>query len=324
MPIKDFGELYIQGPARLELIGSTRVKLTKGRVRVRITDPRGHGFTVETPQGQVTDLGTDFGVDVAGDTDTDVVVFEGEVNLTYQGILSEGKRREERLFQGEGLNVKTSGESQRIMSIVRGELGTFRKQELLTVGSEQLIVNVADNIRAGEVKGYYEIVPRGLKEDALAYVDRPTHEWNGVDENGMPAYLLGADYAKPFNNDKMRRDVEITVTLARPARLFVFFDKRVPPPEWLSNSFRNTGEEIGLDCGPFVMNHRRYVFKRGEGPGNMINEIFSIWERIVTRSGEVRLGPNSGSSNQSGMYGIAAVPLDSAAMKGSKKVPEAK
>lgn len=310
LPIKDVGKLYIQGPAQLELIGSTRVKLTKGRVRVRITDPRGRGFVVETPQGQVTDLGTEFGVDVSGDNATGVVVFEGEVNLAYERAPSEVVQREERLVQGQGLNINASGESSRIMSIVKGNLATFRKQEEYTVDSEQLIIDVDDNIRAGDVKSFYEIVPRGLKEDALAFVDRPTHEWNGVDKSGMPAYLLGADYVKPFNSDKMRKDVELTITLARPARLFVFLDERVAPPEWLTNGFRDTGDKIGLDCGPFVLNHTRYVFVRDKGPGVSINVNFSVWEQIVPRSGKVRLGPNSGSSNQSNMYGLAAVPLE--------------
>ena len=56
---------------------------------LHVTNPRGRGFVVETPQGQVTDLGTEFGVDVAGDSNTDVVVFEGAVNLAYEKDLSE-------------------------------------------------------------------------------------------------------------------------------------------------------------------------------------------------------------------------------------------
>ena len=319
LPIKDVGKLYVQGPAQLELIGSTRVKLTKGRVRVRITDPRGHGFTVETPQGQVTDLGTEFGVDVANDNATDVVVFEGEVNLAYEKTLPEGVRREERLTQGQGLNIKASGESNRIMSIVKGNLATFRKQEEHTVDCEQLIIDVSDNIRSDDMKSFYEIFPRGLKEDALAFVDRPAHDWNGVDQRGMPAYLLGADYVKPFNSDKMRGDVELTITLARPARLFVFLDERVTPPDWLSDSFRDTGDKIGLDCGPFVLGSKQYVFKRGKGPGVSINVVFSVWEQVIARPGEVRLGPNAGVSFGSNMYGIAAVPLDSGVMPVSRE-----
>jgi hypothetical protein len=65
LPIKDVGRIYIQGPARLELLGSTRARLIKGRVRVRITDPRGRGFVVETPRGEVTDLGTIWGRNLA-------------------------------------------------------------------------------------------------------------------------------------------------------------------------------------------------------------------------------------------------------------------
>ena len=66
-----------------------------------------------------------------------------------------------------------------------------------------------------------------------------------------PRYLLGADYVKTFNDDKLNRKVEIRVTLDRPAILYVLHDKRSPPPDWLREKFFNTGDEIGLDGGGY-------------------------------------------------------------------------
>jgi hypothetical protein len=314
LPIKDVGTIFIQGPAELELIGSSRAKLTKGRVRVRITNPKGRGFVLETPRGQVTDLGTEFGVGVAKDSDTDVVVFEGKIDLAYKNELlaPQNALQVQQLVQGEGLSIGQSGNVHRIISIVRGDLATFRTQKEYGADDRQIIVDVSDNIREADVRSFYEIVPRGLKEDALAYVDRPAHDWNGVDKRGMPPYLVGADYVKPFNCDKARKDIEITVTLAKPARLFVFFDDRVPTPEWLRKDFRNTGDKMGHDTGPFVLKGVHYNgAKRGKGPGVSIDAKCSVWEQIVKRPGTVRLGPNSGAPVWSTMYGIAAVPLDS-------------
>ena len=59
---------------------------------------------------------------------------------------------------------------------------------------------------------YYEIVPGGMREDAVAFVDRD-YQWNGVDAKGIPSYLVGGDYVKTFNDDKVAQNLVITVTL---------------------------------------------------------------------------------------------------------------
>jgi len=91
----------------------------------------------------------------------------------------------------------------------------------------------------------------GMKEDAKAFVDRPEHEWNGLKTSGMPAYLMGGDYIRMFNNDKVTSEIEVFVSLAIPARLYVLFDDRVPAPPWLRENFRDTGNGLGLDLGKF-------------------------------------------------------------------------
>ena len=68
---------------------------------------------------------------------------------------------------------------------------------------------------------------------------------------GIPSYLLGGDYVKTFNDDKLNREVEIQVTLDRPAVLYVLLDKRSPVPDWLREDFFNTGDEIGIDGGGY-------------------------------------------------------------------------
>lgn len=311
LSIGDIGNIHIQGPAHLELIGTSRAVLYEGRIKVRITDPRGHGFVVETPQGNVTDLGTEFGVDVAKGENTGVVVFEGSVDLAVPGEGDKGVQVQ-RLVQGEGLNA-SGGHTDRIMAIVTGKVSTFSQPGgSRPQGSQQsIIVDVFDNIRSPELRKFYEIVPGGLKEDALAYVDRPEHDWSGVDTSGMPPYLLGADYVKPFNSDKMRSDVKISVTLACPARLFIFADDRVTPPQWLRDGFRDTGDDIGHDVGNYVLDGEEFFrLNRGKGPGKSIDSRCSIWEQIVRQPSTIELGPNSGSSDLTAMYGIAAVRLD--------------
>jgi hypothetical protein len=319
LPIADIGSISIQGPAHVEMFGSTHARLYQGRVRVRIDDERGHGFYVETPRGKVTDLGTEFGVDVTEDANTGVVVFEGAVDLAVGAEQELASPRVERLLQGEGLSVLEMGRLDRIMSVITGNVSTFqRRGESRVGGTVPVIADVSDNIRSSDFKKFYEIVPEGLREDSLAYADRPHHEWNGADAEGLPSYLVGADYVKPFNSDKMRSDVELTVSLATPARLFVLLDDRVTPPAWLRESFRDTGDDVGLDCGPFKLDGTDIYFERGKGAGQSVEVRFSVWEREIRKAGTVRLGPNSGSTFDTGMYAVAAIPLITEAQQGAE------
>jgi hypothetical protein len=171
-----------------------------------------------------------------------------------------------------------------------------------------VISSVNDNIRRGESFCYYEIVRGGMREDAKAFVDRKDHEWNGIDTSGMPSYLLGGDYVKTFNDDKLNRDVEIQVTIDRPAVLFVLHDKRSPVPDWLRDAFFDTGDEIGIDGGGYTrLTERKTV---GVGPGVSIDDTLSIWRRDVPVPGTVTLGAVPMGGEKHNMYGIVAVPME--------------
>jgi hypothetical protein len=321
LTLRDGGSLVVQGPADLDLVGGSVARLRRGRIRVRVATGGSKSFVVETPRGTVTDRGTEFGVNVAQDTSTGVVVFEGRVDLAVPVAPGTAAAHVESLIQGQGVNVGEAGDLRRIMSIVAGQGKTYR-QCGEAGGDEEggLIAEVWDNNRLPECRQFYEIVPHGLAEDAVAYVDRPGYEWNGVDVKGMPAYLLGADYVKTFNDDKMRPDMEVCVRLRRPANLYVFLDKRVSVPEWLSRDFQDTGDPMGCDHAPFMENgvKRATMYGHGEGPGKSIDARCSIWVRTVANPGVVKLGPNQGADRNSDMYGIAAVALGTTASTDSR------
>ena len=94
-----------------------RVVTQRGTVRARVgKDAR--GFVIETPTTNVVDLGTEVGVQVDGlSQDTDVVVFEGSVNLVVdpQGdprdapSNGDATPRRTRLATGEALRVDRQG-----------------------------------------------------------------------------------------------------------------------------------------------------------------------------------------------------------------------
>jgi len=318
------GSVFLQGPAELEMLGPTRAKLKRGRIKVRVSDPRGYGFVVEMPNGEVTDLGTEFGLDVSDGGQNGLVVFEGSGSLRVPASpASTSRDYTERLVKGDGVIVGAHGQVDRLMTVFTGPYATFGQlSDSVPRGELPVIVDVKDNLRTGETRKFYEIVPHGLREDALAYADRPEHEWNGIDQNGMPSYLVGADYIKPFNNDKMRKDFKLSVTLSQPARLFVFFDNRIPAPKWLTDSFKDTGDDIAIDLGPMLDKQGKpFINKpRGIGPGVDTDSHYSIWERVVPKADIVVLGANFGETYLSGMYGIAAVALHPEPKPGSAQL----
>ncbi len=73
-------EVTLEGPAKFELHGVDRARLTAGLLTANVP-PGAEGFRVDTPTAEVTDLGTSFGVRLDGDGASHVSVFDGEVEV---------------------------------------------------------------------------------------------------------------------------------------------------------------------------------------------------------------------------------------------------
>jgi hypothetical protein len=317
LDLPNVGQIILEGPTELELLEPMRARLKQGRIRARVTEESGRGFIVEYPDGKVTDLGTEFAINVppAGTEHarTSLVVFDGAVDLertTPTAKEAHTPAPVERLIQGEGVCFQNEGELVRVMSIVTGSVATFESAgELAGDDAKRVILDVEDNLRNSDTRKFYEIVPGGLREDARCFVDRPKHEWNGVTLEGLPRYLIGADYIKTFCDDKSRTDLEIKVRLGRPAKLYVLFRDQVPPPEWLTRDFRKTDDKVGMDLGKFAEMPRSLRWKNAKGAANSVDQLYGVWERTVEKPGIVALGANRSEKDRS-MYGIAAVALD--------------
>lgn len=71
--------VYVESPARFDAVSDDRIVLHGGRLSARVP-PEGIGFTVETPEAEVVDFGTEFSVDVEGGA-SEVHVFDGLVRV---------------------------------------------------------------------------------------------------------------------------------------------------------------------------------------------------------------------------------------------------
>lgn len=302
-------QVTIFGPADFDITSGTSIHCRRGRVTA-VVGERGKGFIVQTPQAKVVDLGTKFGLSISEEGETEVVVFQGVVDMTYAPPHGAAETPTRRLRQGEALLLKNSGRFQRIVAVQRNDFlaaadGVQRRPP------EPVIATVEDNIRTSEGVKSYQIVQGGLDEDVPCFVDR-NHQWNGIDRAGLPAFLLGADYIMPFNDDKFVRSLQLKVKLLRAADLYVFLDNNMTVPDWLRKDFVDTGIDIGLD-GSQTEWHMSHSL--GIGAGNSVDFPFSVWHRRVDRPTTVVLGsvsPRTVRERSAGfnMYGIAAVAAD--------------
>ena len=70
--------IILQGPTEFTPTGSAKGTLESGRLTGKVNDGK---FQLTTPSAKVVDLGTEFGVSVGPTSDTDVCVFDGEVQV---------------------------------------------------------------------------------------------------------------------------------------------------------------------------------------------------------------------------------------------------
>lgn len=303
-------ETLVLAPCLLNIQDRNRVYCTYGRITAKASSG-GKGFAIETPVARVTDLGTEFGIAIHESGETEVAVFEGEVDIELGSPNTRNEQgpaaKREHLVQGQATLVDHQGRSSRVFSIDNQRMPGVRDLAPLHY-NRPVISAVRDNIseRQPDSRMFYRIVHAGLREDSRAFVDR-THQWNGIDEEGIPRELIGADYVLPFNDDKFVGDLGVHVTIARPASVYIFFSNNTKIPAWLSNTFVDTGMDIGLDEGA---NRYKPKKKIAVGPSNSIDNTFSIWKREVLEPQELRLGsfekPQDFKRGYN-MYGIAAV-----------------
>jgi hypothetical protein len=297
----------LEGPADLRILSGLRLHALRGRITARVDGPA-HGFAIETPSTLVVDHGTEFGVEVDASGQTEVVVFEGRVDLALQRgatlpVENAPTPAMTRLVRGEAMRVDATGGVSRIIAVERRP-GDDEWSTGPSSDRDAVIRSVRDNIRGLGSSKYYQIVRRGLDDDVLAYVDR-LHQWNGLGPAGLPAFLRGADYIMPFNDDKFMSDLQVTVEVARTATLYVFYDNREAIPAWLSDQLADTGVDIGLDeCS----SPEGVPLAAARGSGLSIDHRFSVWSCPLEANASIVLGALGQGKNAKAMYGIAAVP----------------
>ena len=102
--------VVLEGPADFEIIAADRASCRQGKLRARVP-LHSSRFSIVTPNADVIDLGTEFGVQVDERGGSEVQVFEGSVELRGNGRSRAVGRQ---LSTGEGERIDDSGGSRPI------------------------------------------------------------------------------------------------------------------------------------------------------------------------------------------------------------------
>jgi ferric-dicitrate binding protein FerR (iron transport regulator) len=96
---KNGATVTLEAPTTLQILNAMHCRLIEGSLTAEVPEPA-HGFTIDTADIKVKDLGTRFGLTAGSVGNSQVRVFEGEVEI---GGLADGKTK--RLTEGKGMHV---------------------------------------------------------------------------------------------------------------------------------------------------------------------------------------------------------------------------
>ena len=288
----------IYGPAKGRFLSSERFELDAGRLNVDV-GPLGKGFTVVTEHADIVDLGTQFGVDVNGDSRAKVAVFSGEVEIHSR----ENESVPRLLEEGEGLRLDSAMDSSRLMSVnVADEQRPNRR-----LSEDDNIFQIRDNLTANESLRFYGIVSDGMREGVRTYTTHQAVRWWSDEGEPFPNELSGADLIQPFHRDRFETDLEIQLEAVEDATVYVLFDERYVTPDWLPDGLSDTGRTVR--SGPW----RPEALVTRDITPDANGEIYiryRVWQTSVAAGESVILGESKNRDRVPGqtwrvMYGIA-------------------
>jgi len=256
----------LEAPATLELLDhDNAIELLSGKLVGICETESSKGFLVRTDHADITDLGTEFAVQAKPDG-VDTTVFVGKVVLsTRDGAtqpITTNQTARLRVEDGRGIVTR---EDRAIEGFARRLPG-------------EPLVTAAD---INDHRFKVEVANQSFFEDAKLHTDRD-HEVNGVDVQGLPDALLGADVirtpgdARPGINQGTE-NLQIEIETTRPAEVYlIFWEGGDAVPAWITRDYIKTDMSVGIDYGASPQLTQASL---GIGPGQSIDMAHSVWKR---------------------------------------------
>ena len=283
----------IEAPATIELTDNDNgLKLHSGKLVGLCYTESSKGFVVKTDHADITDLGTEFGVTATADR-AEASVFVGEILVKAPNAPAKisTQRQTARVTRDQGQAVV----------VVEDRLAAGYAQRL---PRPALVTDVKLSVDGFEAR----VIPNGVYEDAKPYTDRD-HELNGIDEKGIPAFLLGGDLvqlpgdARPDRTPSIEDKFAVEIELSAPANIYLLMPRPYSPLDWLVEDYeRVEGVIVGSDMTQPKESGRELAI--GVGPGVSIDRQYDVWKRKTPAVGRI----NAAGTFDRSMYVIIATP----------------
>jgi hypothetical protein len=268
-------KVILQGPVAYVVESKNGGFMSVGKLTGKVTTKSAKGFAVRTPTATVTDLGTEFGVEVRPDRQEDVVVLQGQVQVAV--CHAQGDADQVQTLQA-GQSAQINGKT---AALVVGDMPTessrrfVRALPILAAPREADVAASANLVlwlRADAIRGISDGTPVGVWSDNST---RHNHLYRVTPE--LPVYISGA--SSGLNNMPVVR-----FNGAQQLRGVLDTDPRTPGVQTLNTPFtlisvvRNAGSS-GIDSSRsyFGGGDLRLAFSMGCMHENGPRNVFLAW-----------------------------------------------
>lgn len=234
-------KVRLHGPADYDLTNSNRGFLNSGRARARVPK-QATGFTINTPDGTVIDLGTEFILDVRANKRTEVHVIEGMVKAV---TAFKHSSEQERLVK-EKQAVAFSAIRSELLPIVYNDDGLDFNEENHELHMGHYMHYNFDEIGSGM---FYDSGnnPKPFHAKLLQNID------NDLPLTPQPTNVPGRyGYALRFNGDQTFLQTDFTGFQPDQARTFSFWVK-IPPEAEMKTSMSILSWRLPIKRGFLVI-----------------------------------------------------------------------
>ena len=132
-------KVILQGPVTYEVESKNGGFMSIGKLTGKVTTEAARGLAIRTPTAMVTDLGTEFGVEAAGDGLTKTRVFAGRVKVEGRGPMTHV--RERTLIAGQSLQIDPRTGA---IDIPKGRQNFIREMPTLETATASELIGQAD------------------------------------------------------------------------------------------------------------------------------------------------------------------------------------
>lgn len=183
--------LVMEGPGKLEILSASEAFCHSGKLRASVP-PAARGFVIDTPNGKVVDLGTEFGLEVGDAGFPEVHVFEGEVEVhdsggavqTFYG--GEAGKSDVRFPADVESFLSTSDLNEEVIESVESKFAVWQRFSRQLSRNERLIAYFPMENPDLSRRRLFNEAPTGSEMDgAIVGANRVEGRWTGVGKGAV-------------------------------------------------------------------------------------------------------------------------------------------